>query len=581
VRLERTLVQTGVITPAAYRAAYASAFKEHGFDVLAGDPAAVAARVSASPQKDDLLAALDDWAHWEPDAATSGRVFGIARRVAGKSWRDAVGVKNDPERVEALLASVPPAARTPTLLRVVAAAYQAAGRDGTAVLHDGLLHHPGDFWLLYDLALMHEERGDRAARAARPSAWLVVNDLGVVLQKLGDLPAAEACFREANRLHPTSHSYSNLGNVLREQGDLAGAITAQREAVRLDPKYANARNNLGTALRDNEQIDEAIAEFRAAIGLDPADAAPRYNLGLALLTARKDNKAAAEVFREILRLKLEMAEEERVRLYHNLGHACLRMDDADGAVEAFREITRIRPTDAEARYELADILCQTGNPRAAIPVYRKAIELNPKVAKYHSDLGVELRRAGDLAGAIACQEKAIELDPKYVEAHINLGTARLYRREFDKAEAAFRKALELDPKLVAGHINLGLALFNQGKFEAAARAGREAVRLDPKMTQGWVQLGAALFRANDYAGAVAAWREAAKLDPEDGQVWFNIGVALRKAEDWDAAADAARKAGRLDPDRYGRLSKQLLAEIEAGRKAAPSRERGPPPRAVK
>ena len=109
------------------------------------------------------------------------------------------------------------------------------------------------------------ERALRMAEAAfgpeHPEVATAVNNLGNVLQDLGDLPGARACYERALRIdeaaygpeHPNvATDVNNLGSVLQDLGDLPGARAAFERALRIlrrflgeeHPKTVIVRNNL-------------------------------------------------------------------------------------------------------------------------------------------------------------------------------------------------------------------------------------------------------------------------------------------------------------------------------------------------
>ena len=75
------------------------------------------------------------------------------------------------------------------------------------------------------------------------------NNLGVVLQELDKIEAAEACFRQALALDPAyAEAHNNLGNALQDLGRLTEAEAAYRQALHLRPNYIDALHHLGNAL---------------------------------------------------------------------------------------------------------------------------------------------------------------------------------------------------------------------------------------------------------------------------------------------------------------------------------------------
>lgn len=107
-------------------------------------------------------------------------------------------------------------------------------------------------------------------------------NLGVLLEKRGDLKGALAAYKRADRRGDVNGSF-NLGCLLAEMGDLVGAQAAlQRADERGD---ACGASNLGVLLERQGDLDGALAAYGRAD--DRGDAVGAFNLGL-LLAARGD-----------------------------------------------------------------------------------------------------------------------------------------------------------------------------------------------------------------------------------------------------------------------------------------------------
>jgi serine/threonine-protein kinase len=230
-----------------------------------------------------------------------------------RQFREAMAAK-DTAKMQALAQQEQAWAQPPSVLDWLATALQEAGLEEQAerFWREAQQHYPGDFWLNYDLATFltlkarpprpQEALGYcRAAVAIRPVA-VAHNALGNTLRALGDLEGAQAAFRHAISLDPSSApAHSNLGLVLHQQHDVDGAMDQFRQALRLEPKFAPAHSNLGHALTDKGDLDGAITEFREAVALDPIAAVARTNLGIAL-SSKGDLEGAITQLRQAIQL---------------------------------------------------------------------------------------------------------------------------------------------------------------------------------------------------------------------------------------------------------------------------------------
>jgi tetratricopeptide (TPR) repeat protein len=124
----------------------------------------------------------------------------------------------------------------------------------------------------------------------RPDAPLLaasLNNLGLVLRDLGDLPPARTALERALTIweaqlgadHPhLAFGMSNLGLVLRDLGDLEGARAAEERALAIreaklgpdHPHVVSNLSNLGFVLRDAGDLPAARAALERAVTLGEA-----------------------------------------------------------------------------------------------------------------------------------------------------------------------------------------------------------------------------------------------------------------------------------------------------------------------
>jgi serine/threonine protein kinase/tetratricopeptide (TPR) repeat protein len=426
---------------------YREAFRRYGLDPEALEVAEAAGRVGRSRIREELLAALDNWA-WSTREGGAGwaRLRAVADAADDNGWRRALRearARKDGGRLRKLAADDAALAQPAPVLVLLSQALQAAGSSGEVVtlLRQAQQRHPGDFWINHGLAnalaLMRPPRIEeavgycRAAVALRPDRPEVRINLGVLLMAQGDRAGGAACFRRAVELDPKlAQAHFNLGGALSDQGDAVGAVACYHQAIALDPQYAPAHFSLGTALRKRGDLAGAAACFRRAIELDPGNAFAHYDLGNVLY----------------------------------------RQGDLPGAAATFRKALALSPKDAKTHNHLGSVLQKQGDVAGAAACYRRAIECDPKYAMAHNNLGLVLAGQGESAGAVASFRRALELDPKYADAHVNLGGALQARGDLAGAAACYRRAIELDPQHTGAHCNLGHVLIGRGELAEALAA---------------------------------------------------------------------------------------------------------------
>jgi len=433
--------------PPAYRAAFAA----RGFDFAAGDPQALADRARASAVSRALVAALDDWAVHDPDAAVRDRLLAVLRKADPGPWLDAFrdpAARRNRMALGLLARSADPAAVPPAAVVALAELMEARGLDPGAVLAAAHARHPADYDLALQLGLWFHTRDELlaagyywAARAARPADTVALGNLGALLTR-GDPPGVTVVLtREAVRLTPTDPmAHYNLGVALHKARDLAGAIACYREATRLDPTDPEVLINLGAALGDSGDRAGAVAVLRRAAELAPRDAAAHFNLGVAL---------------------------ERV-------------GDVDGMIRCYREAIRLDPKAVVPRVKLGDALSKRGEHAEAVAALREAVRLAPRSTDARNTLAFALQRQGDFDGALAEYREVTRLNPSLAAAHHNVGFLLARRDDLAGAEAAYREALRLDPQMAVTRYELGKVLQKLGDGGAATAEWREAARLRPE-----------------------------------------------------------------------------------------------------
>lgn len=123
----------------------------------------------------------------------------------------------------------------------------------------------------------------KAVQIAPDFAEAYVN-LGLMLDRLGDTKAAEACYRHSIELNPAySETHLNLGMLLANGKRFNEAEAAYRQAISLKPHSPANWSNLGVLYACMKRETEAEQCYRTSILLDESYATARFNLSYLLL----------------------------------------------------------------------------------------------------------------------------------------------------------------------------------------------------------------------------------------------------------------------------------------------------------
>jgi serine/threonine-protein kinase len=400
---------------------YAAAFREAGFGQVGDDPAAFAARVESSTARDELVAALDDWAVCAVRAHDAGRqrwLLDVLRRADPNPTRVRLRLR-DPalgqdraallELAETALAEKPSA----RLLLAFGEWLREAGADVVPFLERVHGEYPGDFWANFALGnlLVVKNPGEslrylQAALALRPQAATVYDSLGIAL-------------------------------LMEQRPD--EAIKHFRQALHLDPEFASAHNSLGVALKASGRPDEAVAHFRHALRSDP----------------------------------------QRAEFHTNLGSALVAQGQPDEALEHLRQALNLDPRLPEAHAHLCFVLKARGGLKAVIAHYRQVLQGDPEFAPAHANLGIALTDAGQVEEAVARFRTALRIDPELATAHYNLALVLSSQGQYAEAALHLQRSVANAPKFGQAHGLLGKALLALGRFRDARDATRRSLDLFP------------------------------------------------------------------------------------------------------
>jgi tetratricopeptide (TPR) repeat protein len=284
---------------------YAAAFQTAGLKVAA-DKEGTAARIRRSAIREQLVAALEDWAHATASTQERDRLLRLAQLAdPGSPWRDRLrtpALWRDRSALRRLACEAPVADLPPQAVHLLGQLLMEANQDPEPLLREAVQRHPDNFWFNYSRGIVlavkfksMEAAGFlRAAAAMRPSS-MAYSELGLCLQAGQHWSEAIRANRQAIELDDTNRlAHLNLGLVLRLTGQVEDAVTSHRRAIELAPRDSLAYRQLGYDLHVLGRTGEEVVAQGKAVELGPRVAANRYGYGLALQSAGRIEEAIVE-----------------------------------------------------------------------------------------------------------------------------------------------------------------------------------------------------------------------------------------------------------------------------------------------
>lgn len=230
--------------------------------------------------------------------------------------------------------------------------------------------------------------------AKNPNAAMVHNNLGNLLVSAGRSAEAIPHFEAAVRLAPGFVRYEySFAFALMSLSKPAEAIPHFERALQLEPAHASAHYGRGMALRSLGRNQEAEKELKTAIALQPDLPDAQLNLGL-LVGQRGDIPQAIEHFAAAVRLNPKSAEAEfrwavllvlsnrlseafphfenavtlapeRANMRNSYGRALIFAQRFDEGIAQFQAAIQADTNNADAHFNLAEALRQTGRKEEA------------------------------------------------------------------------------------------------------------------------------------------------------------------------------------------------------------------------
>jgi tetratricopeptide (TPR) repeat protein len=176
---------------------------------------------------------------------------------------------------------------------------------------------------------------------------------------------------------------------------------------------------------------------------------------------------------------------------------------------------------AEADYNLAVALQETGKIGEAIGRYEQALRLKPDFAEAHYNLGLALVRLGRLQEAMGHWEQSLRIKPDFADAHYNLGNALARLGRVPESIAHYRQAVRIEPNHFKAHYKLAVALEETGKIPEAIEQYEQALRLKPDFAEAHYNLGHVLADQGKTAEAIEHYQKALDWAGNQG----NTGLA--------------------------------------------------------
>lgn len=394
-----------------------------------------------------------------------------------------------------------------------------------------------------------------------PDQALAMNNMGVLMMKLGDLDQAREWFLRATRLNPRhGHAWANLGLVSYHRERLREAAGQLVKAARFSPGDPRITNNLAVVFAAVGKARWSQQLLVAAQALEPA------NIGIRINTLNV-HAQEGHVDLAVRGLRaLANAAYHRADALYNLGVLDIASGDYEGAADFAARGISAGDRSAEAFTNLAVALWYLERAAEALSHFQSARQAPDAGPHAFSNLGRALLLEGRLRDAVDVLEQGRERWRSDGDLALDLATALLAlaaeryrvdmpaneRREFfadlHRSHAGLEAAIS-DPERQSrpseALVNMGLYLYLREEFVKAAEYFEKTVLTSTQAVELHHLAGTAYGRAADRERTTLL--DGARIMDAEGVALARKAVPhLEKAcEERDALADSFYNMGRV------------------------------------
>jgi tetratricopeptide (TPR) repeat protein len=319
-------------------------------------------------------------------------------------------------------------------------------------------------------------------------------------------PASESSAPPSNR----ADAYFNytMGHLAEQQYEATSrseyatqAIDYYKKAYALDPKSPVIGERLAEMYWKAQRVHEAELEAQSLLKRNPDDAQTRRLLGHIYL-----------------------------RSLGNAGESTGQSETVSHAIEQFKEIVRLDPTDTESALWLARLYRLQNRHEKAEDVLRGILKNDAENEAGVEQLTQLLLDEGKSSDAIALLEGITSKSSSPTLLDL-LGDAYTQTKDLPKAEAAYRKAAELDPSETSHQRGLGQTLLSEEK----------------------------------YSEALKVYQKLSDLMPDDADVYLRLAQIYRELHQMDKAEETLVKARQYSPGSLDVMYNEAMVYEAQGR----------------
>ncbi|MGH9579468.1 MAG: tetratricopeptide repeat protein, partial [Terriglobales bacterium] len=281
----------------------------------------------------------------------------------------------------------------------------------------------------------------RAATRLKPSAKAEVGlarawiSLGRVLEERHPEQALAAYGEAATQQPLDPEPHLSVGSLLEKQGQLDAAEEEYRKAAELNPKSIEALSALINLFSRSQRLAEAEATLRRYLEVEPASSAARVQLGRLLVAQGRAEEGLA-----LLKERLE-ANPEDVAAMRELAGLQLAAKHFEDAAKSYGLLVQKLPQDSELRHALGVAWMNLRKYPEAQQELLAAVNLKPDLAAAYGDLAVAAAENKNYGLALQALDARARYLPEDAATYYLRATSFDHLRAYKEAALHYRQFL--------------------------------------------------------------------------------------------------------------------------------------------
>ena len=321
-----------------------------------------------------------------------------------------------------------------------------------------------------------------------------------------DPPAASSGRADAYYNYTMGHIYEQQYENSSKAEYATQAIEFYKKAYALDPKSAVIGERLAEMYWKAQRVHDAVSEAQEILKRDPNDVPTRRLLARIYVRSLGDSNASGGGQSEI----------------------------AARAIEQYKEIYRLEPSDTESALWLARLYRLRNEHDKAEGVLRGILKLDPDSEPAIEQLTQLLLDEGKSSEAVSLLEGMTSRAPSPVLLDL-LGDAYTQTKELAKAEASYRKAMEMDPSELSHVRGLGQTLMAEEKFSDALVMYQKLADLMPDEADNYLHIAQIYRELHQLDKAEENLLKARQYEPGSLEIMYNEAMVYQAQGRYDDA----------------------------------------------